>query len=1043
MSIDEETGTAGPGFERTPPSNIEAEQSVLGGMLLSKDAIADVVEILRADDFYRPAHQMVYDVITDLYGRGEPADAVTVFDELQKRGEMARVGGAAYLHTLTAVVPTAANAGYYAKIVREQAILRRLIEAGTRIVSFGYGGQNEEVDDLVDRAQAEIYKVTDRRTSEDYSPLSEIMPGALDELEAIGSRSGHMVGVPTGFQDLDSLTNGLHPGQMIVVAARPAMGKALALDTPLPTPAGWTTMGEVAVGDLLLGADGRPTRVVAATGTLLERPCYEVLFDDGTLIVADAWHEWRLADGSVSTTEVLAKTVRRPVVDRDDAVAVADQNAVGSRTSAVAVAAAFDLPDLELLLDPHTLGTWLGSLPTGHAQDSPTPEPLLQDDVAPEAAMLRLIGVLGEPRVPPAYLRASAGQRQALLDGLLDAAGDAGRTRIAVCGAKLAEDVRELALSLGHRAVLRVTVRNKEVTAHNEQATVPNEEVCVGELTAPRTREVVDVRPVPSRPVRCVEVDNADHLYLAGRSCVPTHNSTLGLDFARSAAIKHNMATVIFSLEMSRNEITMRLLSAEARVSLQSMRSGTMSDDDWTRLARRMSEVAEAPLFIDDSPNMSMMEIRAKCRRLKQRHDLRFVIIDYLQLMSSPKKTESRQNEVSEISRGIKLLAKELEVPVIAMSQLNRGPEQRQDKRPQVSDLRESGCLTARTRVLRADTGAEVSLGELLASGARDIPVWSLDDRLKLVPRTMTHVFPNGTKRVHRVRLRSGREVEATANHPFLTLDGWRPVGDLPVGAKVAVVRHVPPPLDLDPRHEHTAESVFSAPKQQLAAFVAALWGDGAHWDGTRAHLAYTAPDRRTAADVARLLLRLNVLATVEGTRLTVEDTDNQLRFLDETGLAPECARSIRTGLMQRPQPDGGGLRDRLREAMLAPAGAHRERIGGLADALDGEGIELVAANDVFWDEIVAVEPLGEQVVYDATVLGTHNFVADGVAVHNSIEQDADMVILLHREDAYEKESPRAGEADLIVGKHRNGPTATVTVAFQGHYSRFVDMAQH
>ncbi|GAA0916662.1 replicative DNA helicase [Nonomuraea longicatena] len=1053
MSIDEETGTAGPGFERTPPSNIEAEQSVLGGMLLSKDAIADVVEILRADDFYRPAHQMVYDVITDLYGRGEPADAVTVFDELQKRGEMARVGGAAYLHTLTAVVPTAANAGYYAKIVREQAILRRLIEAGTRIVSFGYGGQNEEVDDLVDRAQAEIYKVTDRRTSEDYSPLSEIMPGALDELEAIGSRSGHMVGVPTGFQDLDSLTNGLHPGQMIVVAARPAMGKALALDTPLPTPTGWTTMGEVAVDGLLLGADGRPTRVVATTGTLLDRPCYEVVFDDGTVIVADAWHEWRLADGSVSTTEVLAKTVTRPSVDGDAAVQGAgtvdgDAAAQGAGTVAdrdaavaVAVAGAFDLPDLELLLDPHTLGTWLGSLPTRAAQDT-------------VADTLRVLGVLGEPRVPPAYLRASARQRRGLLDGLLDAAGDAGRTRIAVSGAKLAEDVHELALSLGHRAVLRVTV--------------PDKDACVVELTAPRAREVVEVRPVPSRPVRCVEVDNADHLYLAGRSCVPTHNSTLGLDFARSAAIKHNMTTVIFSLEMSRNEITMRLLSAEARVSLQSMRSGTMSDDDWTRLARRMSEVAEAPLFIDDSPNMSMMEIRAKCRRLKQRHDLRFVIIDYLQLMSSPKKTESRQNEVSEISRGIKLLAKELEVPVIAMSQLNRGPEQRQDKRPQVSDLRESGCLTARTRVLRADTGAEVSLGELLASGARDIPVWSLDDRLKLVPRTMTHVFPNGTKRVYRVRLRSGREVEATANHPFLTLDGWRPVGDLPVGAKVAVVRHVPPPLDLDPRVEHTVESVFSAPKRQLAAFVAALWrdgthgdgthgdsthgdgahrdgarhGDGAHWDGERAHVSYTAPDRRTADDVARLLLRLNVFASVEGTRLTVEDTDNQLRFLDETGLAPECARSIRTARLQDPRHDGK-LRERLREAMLTPAGARRERIGGLADVLDDEGIELVAANDVFWDEIVAVDPLGEQVVYDATVLGTHNFVADGVAVHNSIEQDADMVILLHREDAYEKESPRAGEADLIVGKHRNGPTATVTVAFQGHYSRFVDMAQH
>src|SRR5487761_1176115 len=204
------------------------------------------------------------------------------------------------------------------------------------------------------------------------------------------------------------------------------------------------------------------------------------------------------------------------------------------------------------------------------------------------------------------------------------------------------------------------------------------------------------------------------------------------------------MPAVMFSLEMGRNEITMRLLAAEARVPMHVMRTGQMSDDDWARLARRMSEVADAPLFIDDSPNMSLMEIRAKCRRLKQRHDLKLVIIDYLQLMSSPKKTESRQQEVSEMSRSLKLLAKELEVPVVALSQLNRGPEQRTDKKPLLSDLRESGCLTGDTRILRADTGAEVTLGELLASGERDVPVWSLDEGMRLVPRPLTHAFYSG-----------------------------------------------------------------------------------------------------------------------------------------------------------------------------------------------------------------------------------------------------------------------------------------------------------
>ena len=198
-------------FERTPPQDVAAEQSVLGGMLLSKDAIADVVEVVRGHDFYRPAHELVYETVLDLYGRGEPADAVTVSAELQKRGELARVGGAPYLHTLISSVPTAANAGYYARIVRETAVLRRLIEAGTKIVQMGFAGDGD-ADDVVDAAQAEVYAVTDRRTSEDYLPLSAIMEGTLDEIEAIGSRGGEMVGVPTGFVDFDELTNGLHPG---------------------------------------------------------------------------------------------------------------------------------------------------------------------------------------------------------------------------------------------------------------------------------------------------------------------------------------------------------------------------------------------------------------------------------------------------------------------------------------------------------------------------------------------------------------------------------------------------------------------------------------------------------------------------------------------------------------------------------------------------------------------------------------------------------------------------------------------------------------
>ena len=382
-------------------------------------------------------------------------------------------------------------------IVAEKALLRRLVEAGTRVVQYGYAGaEGADVAEVVDRAQAEMYEVTERRLSEDFVPLEDLLQPTMDEIDAIASNGGMARGVPTGFTELDEVTNGLHPGQMIIVAARPGVGK-----------------------------------------------------------------------------------------------------------------------------------------------------------------------------------------------------------------------------------------------------------------------------------------------------------STLGLDFMRSCSIKHRMASVIFSLEMSKSEIVMRLLSAEAKIKLGDMRSGRMSDDDWTRLARRMSEISEAPLYIDDSPNLTMMEIRAKARRLKQRADLRLVVVDYLQLMTSGKKVESRQIEVSEFSRQLKLLAKELEVPVMAISQLNRGPEQRTDKKPMLSDLRESGCLTASTRILRADTGAEVTFGELMRTGERPL-VWSLDDQLRMVARPMTNVFPSGRKEVFRLRLASGREVEATGNHPFMTLDGWMPLEQLTVGDRLAVPRRVPEPVD-------------------------------------------------------------------------------------------------------------------------------------------------------------------------------------------------------------------------------------------------------
>jgi replicative DNA helicase len=375
------------------PHNLEAEQSTLGGMLLSQEAVAEVFEMVSPTDFYAPKHELIFNAVLSLFGKGEPTDVIAVSDELNKSGNLPKAGGSDYLHSLTSYVPTAANASYYAKIVADKAILRRLIEAGTRIAQAGYDSQGE-VEDLVNQAQAEVYKVVSQTSKEDYVGLSDSIEAAIREIETAQQRGGELTGIPTGFTDLDAFTHGLHPGQLVIVAARPAVGK-----------------------------------------------------------------------------------------------------------------------------------------------------------------------------------------------------------------------------------------------------------------------------------------------------------STFALDIARAAAIKHNKATIFFSLEMGRAEIAMRMLSAESSIYLQSMRKGNVSEADWTRLAAVRGKINDAPLYIDDSPNMSLVEIRAKCRRLAQQVDLKMVVIDYIQLMSSGKKVESRQQEVSEFSRALKLLAKELGIPVVALSQLNRQAEQAKDKRPELSHLRESGSL--------------------------------------------------------------------------------------------------------------------------------------------------------------------------------------------------------------------------------------------------------------------------------------------------------------------------------------------------------------
>jgi replicative DNA helicase len=1239
-------GDSPPPFERVPPHNIEAEESVLGSMLLSKDAIAEVLELLSEEDFYRPAHRTVFRTVLELYSRGQAVDAVTVAEHLRRDGVLQDIGGAPFLFTLVSGVPTAANSGYYARIVKEAGTLRRLIDVGTRIVQLGFETP-QDTERAVDLAESLVYQVAQGRVSEDYQSLREVLTGTLEAIERLHDDRREITGIPTGFPELDRLTSGLQNSNLVIVAARPAVGKALALDTPLPTPTGWTTMGEVAVGDELLGADGRPTTVVAATDVMQGRPCYEVEFSDGTVIVADAQHQW-LTDTRASRKSVWAAArqydrtrTRRTlpsVKTTEEILATLHCSGTERRLNhAVASTRPLDLPAQDLPLPPYVLGAWLGD---GHANSAriTTADPeivvyleadglrvvprggLLYSLQLPERppvelrscvvcgessglaqcqecrnhhgtvqGILRGLGVLGSKHIPARYLRASEAQRRALVAGLLDTDGtvtNGGAVQFVVTSRRLAEDIRELIVSLGYRcSMTRKRVKGRTEASSmaytltfsttDEVFRLERKRLVHKERKGPgRTarRFITDVRPVASVPVRCVEVDGPDHRYLASRSMVPTHNSTLGLDFARHAAVRGQVPTVVFSLEMSKTELVQRLMCAECSVDMQRLRTGRMEESDWTRLTRSLGKLAEAPLFIDDSASVTMMEIRAKCRRLKQRHGLGLVIVDYLQLMQPAKRFDNRQQEVSEISRSLKLLAKELEVPVVAISQLSRQPESRSDRRPLLSDLRESGCLTADTRVTRADTGAEVSLGELLARGERDIPVWALDDDLRLVRGTMTHVFPSGIKPVFELRLASGRHVKASANHPFLTLGGWRPLAELAVGDRLATPRTIPEPsgftvwadsevvmlahllgdgcfVSRQPIHYTSADpanleaveqaaahfgitprrvaqnnwwhvylpapfrlthgkrnpiaawldrfglyglrsyekfipaEVFRLPSSQIALFVRHLWAtDGSvRLDSQQGRIFYASSSRRLVDDLQSLLLRLGIRGRIKrvqkasyrpGYHLYLYGAENQLRFLSLVGIHGARGAALEpleaflrtvlskanTNLDTIPKEIWAAVRRRMREvgvtarALQAAIGtqycgstlyktAPGRALAKVALALDDDRMSRLAASDVFWDSVVAIQPLGDQPVYDASVPDTHNFIADGIIVHNSLEQDADVVLFIYRDELYDRETERKGEADLILAKHRNGPTDTVVVTFQGQYSRFFPMA--
>ncbi len=673
-------------------------------------------------------------------------------------------------------------------------------------------------------------------------------------------------------------------------------------------------------------------------------------------------------------------------------------------------------------------------------------------------------------------------------------------------------------------------------------------------------------------------LQSSDLIIVAGR---PSMGKTaFGLCIARNVAVKEKVPVGVFSLEMSEQQIAQRLLCAESRVDSHRLRTGRLSDEEWMRLAAWSSKLVEAPIFIDDTPGISVLEMRAKARRLKAEHGVGLIIVDYLQLVTTHERIDNREQEIARISRSLKALSKELNIPLIACAQLSRAVETRGgDKRPILSDLRESGCLAGESLVVMADTGMRVPIRHLV--GKKGFKVWALNEEtLRLEAAEVTHAFCTGTKPVYRLETGLGRTIRATGNHKFRTLQGWKRFDELSPGERIALPRTIPSGDDKGlsdaeaallghligdgctlPRHaiqyttreidlaklvvrlaeqvygskiqprvrqerrwyqvylsaaEHLThrvrnpvaawltqlsifglrsyekrvpDALFSQPAATVAVFLRHLWAT----DGCirpprngRGHPAiyYATSSERLAHDVQSLLLRLGINAVISSRdqaekgrtqyHVMVMGRTDILSFADKVGAAgvyktealvrsrewcerraantnrdvipSEVWRSFAVPAMRR-----NGITTRQMQSALGSAysgtslykqNISRARAQRLSVAVGGDSqIAYLASSDIYWDEVWKVEPAGEEEVFDLTVPSHSNFLANDIVVHNSIEQDADVVMFLYRPEVYgikdDQDQVQEGVAEVIIGKQRNGPLGTVTLTWLAEYGRF------
>ena len=864
--------------DKTVPHNIEAEEAVLGALLIDPEGIFRVLPFLRAEDFYLQKHRWIYESIIRIHDRRDPIDFLTLTTELEQREQLEAVGGAAYISQLINAVPSAVSIESYGRLVEQTAVRRRLLDAVSDIARLAYD-EKLPIDQVVDKSEQSLFGVSQQRATRDLQPIQEVVQRYYDRVEYLYAHRGEPMGVPTGFHDLDRVLGGFQRSDLLILAARPGVGK-----------------------------------------------------------------------------------------------------------------------------------------------------------------------------------------------------------------------------------------------------------------------------------------------------------TSLMITFALKAAEK-GRTVALFSLEMSAEQLAQRMVAAISQIDAQRLRLGQLQDDEWPRFADAIGHLSDLPIYIDDTPSISVLQLRTKCRRLASERPLEMVFVDYLQLMNSDIHSDNRVQEVSYISRSLKGIARELDIPLMTASQLSRAVEQRTDKKPVLSDLRESGCLTGETLVQLAD-GRRVPIRDLVQDGHQTTVMAFNEETGKLEPAQVQKAWHTGVKPVFRLVTQLGRQVRASTNHQFLTIEGWKRLDALKPGEFIALPRTLNSVNTLDtslsdtkaallghllgdgctlPRHAVQYTTNDRGLAEQVAALASAAFGEVvdprivrerqwwqvylsasehlthgkrnpvAEWldalgvwgyrsfekrmpailftqsegtiarflrhlwatDGTmgvfgkkrpRAVIAYATSSAGLAEDIQHLLLRFSIISRISRVpqkqpgrdqwHVTITGRPDVLSFLEKIGVLStkqSAAQAIRDFYQDKTHNTNRDvIPKQIWRSVIEPArqkveisqrefqaaldmqycgttlyksNLSRERALRIGRIVASDELINLAQSDIYWDKIVSTEPDGEEDVYDLTVPGHHNFVAGDIIVHNSLEQDADIVMFIYREEMYNENTEQPNIADLMISKHRSGPIGTVQLYFNKRLTQFLDAA--